>query len=279
MNSPHRRVPLQGFLSPGVHFAAVPTDGAGPGLFGSLPFLPESPEKAAQLAQLGVRYASPSFSCGVTTTPMATTIDKAWALLRETPDSAPNTHVTFGAQLEPNLSLRDALERGAPPDGLLRADQVSTFLEYQSGAPDSYFSVLVEAERASVLRFSVLQHLARVRRIYNLFEDDDVVGITNYLDFGISVAAPVATGANGATAGRTTYEAAAAWQARPRPHAVSQARALAARAVSNVGAARAGEQQRAGQGGAEQRARLCRVRGQELVGAVLQPQRHGGLGL
>ena len=206
-----------------MHFAAVPAGGAGPGFFGSLPLVANAPEKAAQAAQLGVRYAAPAASLGLTATPAATTIDKAWALLRHSPAAAPDTHLTFGAQLEPRLCVRDALQNGLPR-GALRAEHVSTFVEYQSGAPDSYFSVLVEAERARTLRFSVLQHLARMRRIYNLFEDDDVVGITNYLDFGISVAAPVAAG----DMSRTTFEAAAAWQVR--------ASSASARALSRRGA-------------------------------------------
>jgi hypothetical protein len=77
--------------------------------------------------------------------------------------------------------------------------------------------------QARCLRFSVFQHLARVRRVYNLFEDDDVVGITNYLDFGAAVEAPLAPAAqgdgngavNGGGADGMRFEAAAAWQARP----------------------------------------------------------------
>jgi hypothetical protein len=199
---------VQGFLHPGFHFAAVPTSGSGPGLFGSIPLVQNHPEKGAQLAQLGVRYASQDLSAGISTTPLTTTIDKAWCLLRHTPHGTQNTHFTFGAQLEPQLQLNHVLQFGLTSEAVPQADQISTFLEYQSGAPDSYFSVLVEAERSRTLRFSIFQHLARLRRIYNLFEDDDVVGITNYLDFGVSVVAPMATEGDD----HTEFEAAASWQ-------------------------------------------------------------------
>jgi hypothetical protein len=192
----------------------VPTSSSGPGLFGSIPLIQSNPEKGAQLAQLGVRYASDNLSAGVTTTPMTTKIDKAWCLLRHTPRGTKSTHFTFGAQLEPQLQIRNVLQYGVPSGGVFRAEQLSTFLEYQSGAPDSYFSVLVEAERFQTLRFSIFQHLARMRRIYNLFEDDDVVGITNYLDFGVSVVAPM--GSDGDD--RTEFEAAASWQVCFSPH-------------------------------------------------------------
>ena len=71
------------------------------------------------------------------------------------------------------------------------------------------------AVQARALRFSVMQHLARVRRVYNLFEDDDVVGITNYLDFGMAVETPfnAMKDENPQKAAEATeFEAAAAWQ-------------------------------------------------------------------
>ena len=62
----------------------------------------------------------------------------------------------------------------------------------QCCAGDQTFSVLAEIERGAVLRLSVYQHYALVRRVYNLFEDDDVVGITNYFDFGVTVESSLA---------------------------------------------------------------------------------------
>lgn len=70
------------------------------------------------------------------------------------------------------------------------------------------------------MRLSYYHHLARVRRVYNLFEDDDVVGITNYLDFGAAVDMPLTGDDRGGPPAPTRFEAAAAWQVRHPPSAV-----------------------------------------------------------
>jgi hypothetical protein len=57
---------------------------------------------------------------------------------------------------------------------------------------------------------TALHHMARVRRVYNLFEDDDVVGVCNYLDFGVRAVAPLDT----SSADDSKFEAAASWQVR-----------------------------------------------------------------
>ena len=83
--------------------------------------------------------------------------------------------------------------------------------------------------QADAVRFSIFQHLARVRRVYNLFEDDDVVGITNYLDFGIAVEAPMGAAVGEAAAGQRDeradalrFESAASWQVRICPRRFAQ---------------------------------------------------------
>lgn len=83
---------------------------------------------------------------------------------------------------------------------------------------DSEFSASVEVEQGRTLRLAVYQHLALVRRVYNLFEDDDVVGISNYVDLGVVMEAPLRTqaahsdGADAPVADAACLRATASWQ-------------------------------------------------------------------
>ena len=136
---------LQSFLAPGIHFAAVPGDASGPGVFGSIPLDFDQPENGFAESSIGVRYASASMSSGVTVRPLQTTIDKAWLLLRHRPEGTPNTHMTLGVQTAPQVTAERLLESTAGVQELWAAANTSCFFEYQSGAKDSYFSVLVES--------------------------------------------------------------------------------------------------------------------------------------
>lgn len=91
--------------------------------------------------------------------------------------------------------------------GLVSESNLRLFCEYQAGPPDSSLCVAVGLEGGSTLQMSIFQHLARVRRIYNLLEDADVVAITNYLDLGLRMRAPLDSDNRNAQ-----FEAGAAWQ-------------------------------------------------------------------
>jgi hypothetical protein len=142
-----RHPQVQGLLAPGLHFAALPRD-AGPGVYGSLPLDTADPQAGASDAALGLRYAAPGASAGVTLRPLQATLDQAWCLLRHSPEGSTNTHVTIGWQTAPAVDVRTLLEADGGPARLIAAEATSAFAEYQSGAADSYFSVALESVQA-----------------------------------------------------------------------------------------------------------------------------------
>ncbi len=67
--------------------------------------------------------------------------------------------------------------------------------------------------RGGDLVLSFVQHMAVRRRVKNPFEEGTVVGITNYIDLGLRLAAPLARERAAAAAGAgPAFELAAAWQ-------------------------------------------------------------------
>lgn len=135
---------LQGFLWPGVHFAAQSQD-AGPGLFGSMPLDVQRPDDSLVDAQLGARYASPALSTGIAFKPFkGACLEKWWLLWRHTPSGTPDTHMTFGAQSAPRMRLDEILDTGKA-EQLVAPANTSYFLQYESGAKDSRFSIFVES--------------------------------------------------------------------------------------------------------------------------------------
>jgi hypothetical protein len=158
---------LQGLLSPGFHFAAGPASG-GHAVFGHIPLDVSAPEEGVAESLVGLRYASARASVGVALRPLTSSVDKAWVLLRHRPDDAPNTHLTFGLQVMPQASVDDIVTGRISAFDVVKADNMSSFFEYQSGNKDSYFSVLVEAVqvRSSVvggmfINFSVGCHIQK----------------------------------------------------------------------------------------------------------------------
>lgn len=53
------------------------------------------------------------------------------------------------------------------------------------------FTTAVELKEASQLTLSLLYHMAAQRRVKNPLEEDNIVGITNYLDMGLQVCCPL----------------------------------------------------------------------------------------
>lgn len=135
---------MQGFLAPGVHFAAAPPT-AGVGLFGHVPLDVQSPEDGLATSRAGVRYASQNLSAGVTLQPFTSAVENAWLLFRHRPEGTEATHVTFGCQVKPQTTIGDVLSRRSALKDVMRPDNVSSFFQYQSGGKDSYFTLTVEA--------------------------------------------------------------------------------------------------------------------------------------
>lgn len=91
---------------------------------------------------------------------------------------------------------------------------MSAAVAFRSAPPGraAAFNAILEVHRGGDLVVSFVQHMAVRRRVKNPFEDADVVGITNYIDLGLRLAAPLAKERAIATAGAPAFELAAAWQ-------------------------------------------------------------------
>ncbi|AQK92378.1 hypothetical protein ZEAMMB73_Zm00001d009661 [Zea mays] len=76
-------------------------------------------------------------------------------------------------------------------------------------SPSFIFSL--ELARSTQLTASFYQHLVVQRRVKNPFEDDQVVGITNYIDFGLELAAKVDK--DKVSGDGNSFQLAASWQA------------------------------------------------------------------
>lgn len=175
----------------------------------------------AKTAIIGIRYGSQDISVGIEGDAIDKSFDAIW-LVKRLPLQSGSKRLLFGVQASPTPIVQSLHAAINPPasassngynditlENLAAKSNLRMFCEYQAGTPDSSLSVSVGVEGASILQMSVFQHLARVRRIYNLLEDDDVVAITNYLDLGLRMRAPLDAGKE-----NVSFEAGAAWQVR-----------------------------------------------------------------
>lgn len=170
-------------------------------------------------AIVGIRYGSKNLSVGIEGDAIGRSVDSMW-LVRRLMLRSMRQHLLIGVQARPEplaQSIQAAIQAPSPAgsnghcDTSLRSiasdSDLQVFCEYQAGSPDASLSVSVGLEAGTTLQMSVYQHLARVRRIYNLLEDDDVVAITNYLDLGLRMRTPLDS-----TDKNVEFEAGAAWQ-------------------------------------------------------------------
>eukprot|EP00892_Ulva_mutabilis_P006776 jgi/Ulvmu1/4470/UM002_0195.1 len=170
-------------------------------------------------AIVGIRYGSMDLSVGAQGDVMGRSLDSMWVVKRIQLRTM-KQHLLVGIQASPTpliQSLEEAIQAPAPGDSnghsgvvlqnLASNSDLRVFCEYQAGSPDASLSISMGLEAGSILQMSVHQHLARVRRIYNLLEDDDVVAITNYLDLGLRMRTPLDSAKK-----NVSFEAGAAWQ-------------------------------------------------------------------
>lgn len=179
-------------------------------------------------AIIGIRYGSHALSAGIEGDLIGKSLDSMWLVTRVQLQSR-SKRLLFGIQASPSPVVQSLLEvinpiasagsngcNGSSWGSFATNSDMRVFCEYQAGPPDSSLAVCVGLEAGSTLQMSVFQHLARVRQIYNLLEDDDVVAITNYLDLGLRMRAPLDSTAEK----DASFEAAGAWQVRFLSHRV-----------------------------------------------------------
>lgn len=169
---------------------------AGAGAAGAAPAASPPPTSALRHAAVGARYSSEQASLGVILDPASGgALRTAWAVARAGAMTAgvslspPPPTTKAGAAASGNVaealssSVAAALARG--PSATLAYSPQREF----GGA--SGFTAALELREGSALALSLYQHLVLQRGVKNPFEDGNVLGIVNYLDLGLTVAAPL----------------------------------------------------------------------------------------
>lgn len=167
-------------------------------------------DMAAHHAYGGVRIGSRVASIGAEASSAG--LQSLWFLSKLNLQQQGTRHVLMGAQFDVTRIgaqyARPALFGRLSDVVTQLSSRANVFAEYTLGPPSSSTTIHIAVDEGRMLKMAAFHHIARVRRVYNLFEDDDVVGVCNYLDFGIRVVAPLDH--NGVD--ESNFEAAASWQ-------------------------------------------------------------------
>ncbi|XP_021299178.1 uncharacterized protein LOC110427871 [Herrania umbratica] len=175
------------------------------GAFGILPLLSKKRVTAEDYGVMGLRYGSGKLSAGVTIMP--------YAIKDELPKSAwlvsKLGRFTVGVQYEPQYGSKDDMNY----KNLLNW---SCAIGYGvgSGSPLSpSFNFGLELAKSSQFIASFYQHVVVQRRVKNPLEENEVVGITNYIDVGFELQTRMDDTKTSNNIPDSTFQVAASWQA------------------------------------------------------------------
>ncbi|XP_062151370.1 uncharacterized protein LOC133859841 [Alnus glutinosa] len=175
------------------------------GAFGIFPLLLKKRVSSEDYGVMGLRYGSGNLSFGATLMP--------FSLKDEFPRSAwfisKMGKLTAGVQFEPQYGNKD----GAKYKNLMNW---SCAIGYGvgSGSPLSpSFNFGLELAKSSQFIASFYQHVVVQRRVKNPLEEHEVVGITNYIDFGFELQTRVDDANTSNNIPGSTFQVAASWQA------------------------------------------------------------------
>ncbi|XP_061363206.1 uncharacterized protein LOC133306838 isoform X2 [Gastrolobium bilobum] len=172
------------------------------GAFGVFPLLLKKRESSQDYGLMGLRYGSGNLSFGVTLMPFAIKDELpkcAWLVSRM-------GRVTAGVQYEPQ-------HKNAKLSNLMNW---SCALGYGggSGSPLSpSFNFNLELVKSSQFIASFYQHMVVQRRVKNPLEENAVVGITNYIDFGFELQTSVDDAIAANNISDSNFQIGASWQA------------------------------------------------------------------
>ncbi|KAG5534933.1 hypothetical protein RHGRI_022894 [Rhododendron griersonianum] len=154
---------------------------------------------------MGLRYGSSNLSIGATLMP--------FSLGDEFPKSAwlvsKMGRLTAGVQYEPNFRSKEGTRYN-------NLENWSCAIGYGlgSGSPLSpSFNFGLELARSSQFIASFYQHVVVQRRVKNPIEEKEVVGITNYIDFGFELQTRFDDDKTSSPNADSTFQVAASWQA------------------------------------------------------------------
>ncbi|KAK2365577.1 hypothetical protein QL285_079060 [Trifolium repens] len=172
------------------------------GAFGVFPLLLKKRETSQDYSLMGLRYGSGNLSFGVTLMPFSKKDElpkSAWLVSKI-------GRVTAGVQYEPHHA-------NAKLSNLMNW---SCALGYGvgSGSPLSpSFNFSLELVKSSQFVASFYQHMVVQRRVKNPLEENTVVGITNYIDFGFELQTSVDDAIAANSISDSTFQIGASWQA------------------------------------------------------------------
>ncbi|CAH9123158.1 unnamed protein product [Cuscuta epithymum] len=178
----------------------------GVGAFGIFPVLLKRRVSPEDYGVMGLRYGSSNLSFGAMMLPFSSAIDvpkTAWLVSKV-------GRLTAGVQYEPQL----VGSQGVPKYKDLANWSCAVGYGIGSGSPLSpSFNFGLELSRNSQFIASFYQHVVVQRRVKNPLEEDDVVGITNYIDFGFELQTRFDDKKTTNSIKDSTFQVAASWQA------------------------------------------------------------------
>ncbi|XP_015879252.3 uncharacterized protein LOC107415441 [Ziziphus jujuba] len=176
------------------------------GAFGIFPLLLKNRVSSEDYGVMGLRYGSGNLSFGATVMPFSSKDElpkTAWLVSKM-------GRLTAGVQYEPQYGGKD----GAKYKNLMNW---SCAVGYEVGSSSPLcpsFNFALELAKSSQFIASFYQHVVVQRRVKNPLEENEVVGITNYIDFGFELQTRVDDAKT--TSNKTsdsTFQIGASWQA------------------------------------------------------------------
>ncbi|KAG7632841.1 hypothetical protein ISN44_As03g029340 [Arabidopsis suecica] len=178
----------------------------GIGAFAVYPLISKITGKSSEEYRImGLRYGSTNLSVGATVTPFSANNElpkHAWLVSKM-------GSLTVGVQYEPLHGSKDLAKYTDPRNWSCAAGYG---VGSQSPLTPS-FNMGIELARSSQFIASFYQHVVVQRRVQNPFEENQVVGITNYIDFGFELQSRVDDSKTPPNAPDSLLQVAASWQA------------------------------------------------------------------
>ncbi|KAK4417768.1 hypothetical protein Salat_2189500 [Sesamum alatum] len=175
------------------------------GAFGIFPVLLKQRVSSEDYGVMGLRYGSSNLSVGATIIPFSAGDEfprNAWLVSKM-------GRLTAGVQYEPKFGCKDEAR-------YKNLANWSCAIGYGlgSGSPLSpSFNFGLELAKNSQFIASFYQHMVVQRRVKNPLEEDEIVGITNYVDFGFELQTSVDDDMSSNNIPDSTFQIAASWQA------------------------------------------------------------------
>ncbi|XP_019051532.1 PREDICTED: uncharacterized protein LOC104587208 isoform X2 [Nelumbo nucifera] len=176
------------------------------GAFGIFPVLMRKRICSEDFGIMGLRFGSGNLSIGATFVPYSLPGDKfprtAWLVSRM-------GRLTAGFQYKPQSGSKS----DASFNNLMNWSCAIGYGLGSSSPLSPSFNFGLEFAKSSQLIASFYQHAVVQRRVKNPFEENEVVGITNYIDFGFELETRIDGEESSHSTSESTFQVAVSWQA------------------------------------------------------------------